>query len=142
MITTTLGQLVMAQQAFDRLLALKLSVKAAYHLKKLFALVRTEVQHFDEVRTDLIKELGTKREQTVAERVTARSDDPIWEVLPTQPQAFREFHARMADLGTTPVTLAWGPFDLAWLGDHDITAADLDALGPLVCWAETEAVAK
>jgi hypothetical protein len=119
MITTTLGQLVMAQEAFDRLLALKLPIKAAYHLKKLLALVRPELQHFNELRNDLIKELDCEGKPAPA-----------------------AFQVRIAELAAMNVTLPWGPFDLAWLGDHDITAADLDALGPLVCLAETEAVAK
>jgi hypothetical protein len=135
MITTTLGQLANAQEAFDRLIALKLSVKAAYHLKKLLVLVRAELQHFQELRTYLIKELGAEREPTEAEKSRARSAEPVWEVLPENMLAF---HAKVIELGNTEATITWGPFDLAWLGTNEVTAADLDVLGPLVCWTQED----
>jgi hypothetical protein len=131
-ITTTLGQLATSKDAFERLIAMKLAIKAAYHVKKLLAVVRPELEHFHELRNDLIKELGRERPPTDVERALAGAA-PIWDVLP---EHLLTFHARIMELSSAEVTLPVGPVDLAWLGDQDITAADLDALGPLVCWQD------
>lgn len=130
-IRTTLGGLVQAEGALQRLTALRLPVKAAYHLSKLFGLVRAELKTFHEQRLVIVKELGTQTRDTVG--------DEQWQVSPEHMPAFT---TRVGELVAIEVTLPWGPLDLTPLTTIEISADDLWALGPLVTLttaAETQA---
>jgi hypothetical protein len=119
MIATTLGALVQAEPALAPICALKLSAKAAYHLKKLAQLVAQETTHFHAERDALIKDLGNPRE------------GGGFEIAPDT-DAFRDFVTQLNELAAIDVTIPWSPITLAMLGDATgLSAADLQALGPL-----------
>lgn len=117
-IQTTLGALVQAEPALAPICALKLSAKAAYHVKKLAALVAIETAHFHTERNALITEIGILRA------------DGVSEIQPDSP-AFQAFVTRVTELAAVDVTIPWGPITLAMLGDEKVSAAELTALGPL-----------
>jgi hypothetical protein len=117
-ITTTLGVLVQAEPALAALAALKLPAKSAYHVKKLATLVAQETQHFQDARNGYIKELGVAQPDG---SVSIAPDSPA---LPT-------FVEKVTELIAVEVVIPWGPLTLAMLGDEKVSAADLQALGPL-----------
>jgi len=117
-ITATLGALVQAEPALGPLCQLRLSAKSAYHLKKLAQLVAIETKHFHEERDALIKDLGNPRE------------GGGFEIAPDT-DAFKAFVVQLNELAAIDVTLPWSPITLAMLGDATVSAADLQALGPL-----------
>ncbi len=117
-IPTTLGALVQAEAALAPICALKLSAKSAYHLKKLAQLVAAETKHFHTERDALIRELGTTRDDGTVE---VKTDSVRW----------AEFVTRVGELAAVPVELPWGALTLAMLGDATVSAAELQALGPL-----------
>lgn len=123
-IATTLGVLVQAEPALQPICAVKLSAKSAYHLQKLARLVAAETAHFHEARNGYIKELGIA------------SLDGSVSIAPDSP-ALPEFVARVKELIAVPVEIPWGPITLTMLGDATVSAAELQALGPL--FAEPEA---
>jgi len=128
MIATTLGALVTAEPALERLATERLSVKAAYHVAKLARLVRLETALFHEARQKALLEFGEERDAATPEE-RARLGPRVITVTPEHAAAFT---ARLADLTALPVELAWTPLDLEALGDLRITPADLLALGPLI----------
>ena len=130
---TTLGQLLAAEPALARLADLRIPVKPAYHLAKLLKLVRVEIQQFHEQRHAVVRELGVEREPTGAERAQ-HGPGAVMEVAPGN---LPEFRRRLDELSAIEVTLPWTPIDIASLGAVDISAGDLDALGPLVTMNET-----
>jgi hypothetical protein len=117
-IETTLGALVQAESALQPICALKLSAKSAYHLKKLAQLVAIETQHFHAERDALITELGTARESGG------------FEIHP-ETSAFQTFLTKVNELAAVPVEISWGPITLDMLGDAQVSAQELAALGPL-----------
>jgi hypothetical protein len=117
-ITATLQDLLTAERALQRLSERPLPIKVSYHLGKLRRLVRAETQVFYEERDKLARELG--------------SGDAAGATFTVPPAQLPTFHARLAELTALTVTIAWAPLDLATLGAIEITAADLDALTPLV----------
>lgn len=117
-IRTTLGVLVQKEPALQTICALKLSAKAAYHLKKLAQLIAVETAHFQDARNGYIKELGVAQpDGTVA---IAPDSDQI-----------PEFMKRVTELVAVEVAIPWGPITLDMLGDAHVSAAELLALGPL-----------
>lgn len=116
-ISTTLGALVTAAPALTPIGLLKLRPNAAYHVKKLTALVASETRHFDAERVAYITELGVAK-------------DTGFQITPDS-EAWPIFVARLDELAAVPVEIAWGPITLDLLGDAPVTAADLAALGPL-----------
>jgi hypothetical protein len=117
-ITTTLGVLAQAEPALHAIGALKLPAKSAYHVKKLATLVAQETQHFQTERNSYIKELGI-----------AQPDGSV-SIAPDSP-AMPAFVAKVTELIAVEVVIPWGPITLAMLGDATISAAELQALGPL-----------
>jgi len=126
-IITTLGALVQAEPALGPICALKLSAKAAYHLKKLAQLVAQETKHFHEERDALIKQLGNPRE------------GGGFEIAPDT-DAFKAFVVQVNELAAIDVTIPWSPITLAMLGDATVSAADLQMLGPLFDEPEDQTV--
>jgi hypothetical protein len=116
-IPVSLGQLVQAEPALQRLLEVRLPARTAYHVAKLMALVQAETQHFHAQRETFIRELGTPvPDQPDALQVASAN-------LP----AFRE---RIQELVDVETTLDWAPLSLEEL--PEMTGADVMALGPLV----------
>jgi hypothetical protein len=110
----TLGALVEAEPALDRLLDQKLSAQAAYHLAKLATLVRAETAHFHAQREALIREFGT----------------PTGEVIEVQPDQRPEFFRRVQELLAVEATIAWRPLSVAQV--LEISGGDVLRLGALL----------
>lgn len=115
-ILTTIGDLVTAQPALDRLAALPLPTKAAYTVAKLCRLVTQETKDFYKVREDTIRELG----------------EEVGDQIRVKPDNLKEYIRRVEELSTFEVTLDWSPLNASALGDSPVTAADIMALGPLL----------
>ena len=116
-IAVTLGELIIAEQALERLLEVKLPAAQAYHVAKLARLVKDETKFFHERRDALVRELG--------------------EPVPGEPGQVRvpqdrlgEFLKQTGDWAAVPTMIAWRPLPLAML--PEMTPADLLRLGPLV----------
>lgn len=60
-----LSQAVMSVEALNKLVDIKLPIKASYSLKRLTDKLGPELKAFDEKRSDLLKELGTVKEDGV-----------------------------------------------------------------------------
>lgn len=118
MITTKLGELVNAEFALENLITQKLPIKTAYHISKLFRLVKIEIGHFNEQRNLIIKDLGTK-------------DNDLWKVEPNGPN-WTEFLEKINELVALEVNLDWKPINFDDLESITITPADLNALGSLI----------
>lgn len=127
MITTTLGALVDAEAALQRLAQQKLPAQSAYRLAKLCKAVAEETKIFTDRRVELIKEVGVSRPATAAEQ--ARGETTMLEVAPPHMAGFL---AQLGEMASVPVTLSVDPLDLLSLGSVELSAADLLALGPLV----------
>jgi len=119
MIATTLGALVQAEPALQPICQLKLTARSAYHVKKLVWIVAQETKHFHAERDRYITELGTA------------TDAGGFELKPDN-EAFPTFVAQLNELAAVEVTIPWGPITLAMLGDAQVSAVELSALGPLL----------
>jgi hypothetical protein len=113
----TLGELVYAEPALDRLLDVKLPAQTAYHIAQLAKAVKAETQHFNTQREAFIRELGVP------------NGDQSLEV---PPEHRAEFFRRMAELAAVEVSLACRPLTLHLLEAQEICGADLLRLGVLV----------
>ena len=118
MIQTTIGDLVQIEPALRRIAAVPLNAKGRYHVLKLLKLVATETkEHFHEPRAALFKELGTEQ--------------PDGGYL-VPPERIGDLNRRLVPLTEVPVELPWTPLPLSLVQDREgVTAADLEALGPL-----------
>jgi hypothetical protein len=128
MITTTLGALSLTEPALARLAEVRLPVKTAYQVAKLLRVVKVEASHFEQQRQAYVRELGTERDPTPAERAQGFTD----RVVVVGPADQPEFGRRMLELSNLVVELPAAPLALAALGAIDITAADLVALEPIL----------
>ena len=128
-IQTTIGALVEAEPALNKLAGMKLPAKTRYHVVKLAQLVRAELKwHFYDPRHEAFQEFGDKRDPTAAER-TQFGPDPVLEVPPSKLAPFR---ARIRELTEVSVEIPWGPITAEMLEPcDDCTGADMLALGPL-----------
>jgi hypothetical protein len=133
MITTTLGQLVEADAALQRLATLKSPCATAYRLAKLCKVVSDETRLFYQQRLALIQEHGTERPATPEE--AARGETTMWQVKPDQMAAYV---GKLQPLAAEPVTLAVQPLELQGLGAIEVSAAELLALGPLLADPDEE----
>lgn len=116
-IAATLGELVQAEEALQRLIEVKLPAKMAYQVAKLMRLVLAETQHFHKQREEAIRELGA-----------ANPDNP--NEIRVQPDRMAEFATRLNELYAVEARIDWTPLSVADL--PEITASDLLRLGPLV----------
>lgn len=119
-ITTTLGELVNAEPALARVLAVKFDkdggAKVRYHAVKLARLVAAETKHFTEERDALVEAHGKGEPKSIAINTPAMGN----------------FLAALKPLGAVPVVLPWGPLTDAMLAPYpDITGLDQFSLGPL-----------
>lgn len=126
-IQTTLGELISAEQALHRLLAVALDARTRYHAMKLARLVSVETKHYNEERDKAIRELGADRQPTDHEKAKGVAG-PITEVTPENHAAWV---LRMKDLNAVLVEIPWGPLTHAMLEKVDITGDVLLGLGPL-----------
>ena len=118
-IETTLGELVEAEAALDRVLAVKLDAKTRYHAVKLARLVKQETKHFHDERNALVEKLGT---DGLAGAKEIRANSP----------AMAQFVAELKPMYEIPVTVEWGPLTRAMLEPYlDVTGKDQIDLGPL-----------
>jgi hypothetical protein len=127
MIETTLGRLVEGYPALDRLASQKLPIKAAYTVSKLLRLSRPEIEHYEQIRNDLIKKFGYEREAT-EEEAAITNEKMVWEVLP---QHRTEFFEAITEARNIPITIDWNPLHLTAV-TFEVTAVDLIALGPFL----------
>lgn len=116
-IALTLGDLVQAEEALQRLIEVKLPAKQAYHVAKLVRLVKAETQHYHSQREDAIRELGV-----------ATPDHP--DEIRVLPDRMPEFLKRLNELYVVETRIDWQPLAIADM--PEMTAADLLRLGPLV----------
>lgn len=116
-IHTTLGELAAAEPALERLAALPLPIKPAYHLTKLARLVRQELGSYHDIRNRHARELGTS------------DDGRLFNFTRENGQIFNE---KIAVLNAEPVTIPWSPIILDSWGDVLVAPGDLAALGSLL----------
>lgn len=116
-IAATLGELVQAEEALQRLIEVKLPAKTAYQVAKLMRLVLAETQHFHKQREEAIRELGKPN-----------PDNP--NEVRVEPENLQEFGRRLNELYAVETRIDWTALPVGDL--PDITASDLLRLGPLV----------
>lgn len=116
-VSATLGELVQAEEALQRLIDVKLPARTAYQVAKLMRLVLAETQHFHKQREESIRELGVPN-----------PDNP--NEIRVQPDHMADFAARMNELYAVETRIDWTPLSIGEL--PEITASDLLRLGPLV----------
>jgi len=133
-VNTTLGRLVGAEKALGAILKHSLPMKPAYHISKLASLVAAETRVYYERQDAEIKELGTEREATPAER--ALGNVTVWQV---KPEHLEEYAKRMNELAEIPVTVPWGAIHVTWLESITISPAELTALAPLLTESDPSA---
>jgi hypothetical protein len=134
-ITTTLGAIVAAGGALQRLASLPISMKASYHVSKLQKLATDEARQFASQRSALVARLGEDRPATEAEAAAGLGPPFV------AAANLAEFHKLVEELLAVPVTIEWAPFDLGVIEAENVarerrgeapiivTAADLNALG-------------
>jgi hypothetical protein len=126
-ISTTLGALVAAEPALERLSTRLLPPRVSYALAKLVDAVGRETAYFHKTRQALAQEHGDTREATDEERATLGAM-----VVRIRPEAWAIFAAACEDLASIRVELDVAPVQLSDLGDAPIAAKDLALLGPLI----------
>lgn len=124
-IVTTLGALVEAEAALQRVGALRLEAKLRYHCMKLMKLVSAETRTFHEAIQSLREQYG----------------EPTNGGLAVKGEHLATFLKASRELQRQDVTIPWGPIPLSKLPDQaenrdgktiNVVADDLAALGPLV----------
>jgi hypothetical protein len=118
-VKTTLGELVTAEPALNRLLEAKLPVKVAYHVAKVARLMKQETAYFNKEREALIRELG---EETMIDGQQA---------IQVSPAKTAEFSRRLTEIASIEVSLDVRPIALNDV-TVEISGADVLALGPLL----------
>lgn len=127
-IQTTLGALVNAEPALAYLAGIRMSATVAHHIRTILRIVRVETADFTTQRNALIQELGEERDAT-PEEAQATGQTRLHAVLPANYQAFSD---RLQELASVPVDLPVRPLTLEDLGSVELSARDLDLLGPFV----------
>jgi hypothetical protein len=113
--TTTLGALANAEPILNELAKVKRPAKDRYHMGRLIAAVRAEIQHFQTEREALVRELGEEREATPMERQMGRGDT-LFAVFPAN---IPEFVKRVNELAAVTVEI-----DDKWLLTPDLLKDD------------------
>lgn len=131
-IVTTIGELVQAEPALTRLIAVKLDAKTRYHAMKLAKLVAAETkEHFYDPQLEAFKEFGVETEPTPAQ-VRQFGPDKLFDIATASPEKRAAFTARIKDLRNVSVTIDWGAITSAMVENYpEFTGADCLALGPL-----------
>lgn len=111
-----------------RLADVRLPAKTAYDVLKLCKLASERVAEFTELKDKAIVELGEEREPT-PEEAQRNGGKPVMEVTPENRLAF---FTRVQELAAVEVTIPWKPLALDALGDVEVSADELNALGVLL----------
>lgn len=130
-IQSTLGHLMTAMPALERLAESRLPVQTAYTLAKLCRLVQIETEYFQTQRANLFKEYGVERPSTDAEKATCGAS-----VFEVQPDNIDVFRVKLNELLALPVSIDWTPISVTALGSLEMSAADFIALGAFVVDAD------
>lgn len=125
-IPTTLGALVRAEPALDRLLELRLSGPRLYQIAKLVTLVRKETAIYHDKRRQAVIDCGAAR-ATVTDQERALFGASMTEVTSDKIEAFA---TRVGDLEKVAVEIAWTP--LSFGDDLVLSGAEILALGALL----------
>lgn len=126
-ITVTLGDLIEAESALDRLLLERLSAQVAYRVARLARLVKVETKFFHERREALIRQFGVEVPPTEAEKAQGATS-----MIRVTPQFAEEFGAKLREVAEVSVTIAATPIALADLTAATMTGADVLRLGPFL----------
>lgn len=127
-IETTLGSLERGLPALKSV-ATKIQdkdvpAKVKYHVGKLCRLVDVEIETFDKMRTDLVKELGDQRDPTPEERAAGKLD----KVYQVKAENGDEFVRRYRDAESVRVTIQWGPIQVDWLEKTNVSSLEMGQL--------------
>lgn len=128
-ITIKVSQLMAAVEAYQRLAALPLNNKHAYHVKRVGKLVEVELERREKHRLSIVEEIGVERDATTQEKQDGWDKDKIKSIEPEQ-QA--EYNRRLKEYDEQVVTLSWRPIPFEILQGHRITPADLMLLDTLI----------
>lgn len=128
-IQTTFGACLDAEPALTQLAGQAWPIKTAYHLARLLRFVRERTRAFEDQRVAIVKDLGTPRPPTDAERARGLLE----EVIEVPPDKIKEYMGSYTDLRALATDIPWGPLTLAAFGDaQQVTAAALVDLGPFL----------
>lgn len=120
----TIEQIVAAREALKTFGELKLPMKAAVEVLRLFKKVSAECEHFDKLKTDLMRELGEEREPNEMERALGYNQT----VIAVKPEHMAEYQTRISELLCVEVDLEFKPLDLNTCGDVEVKPATLQIL--------------
>lgn len=124
-IAMTLGELLSAEIALDRLLEERLPAKVAYHVAKLAKLVKTETAYFASQREAHVRELGEDVPPTDEQRAAGATA-----ILKVKDEHINEFNRRLTELAAVEVSIAWRPLPFDAL--PPISGGDVLRLGALI----------
>ena len=124
----TLDQLLNAELALQRLAALPVPVRTAYHIARLLKTVKVETDQFRVQRNALIKELGAERAVTRAEKLQGL----VGTVTVVKPKNEAMFKEKIASLTSMTITMDKWLIDIELLEGIKLSASDIASLGPLV----------
>lgn len=119
MIRTTLGAIVTAKPALDKVMTERMPIKMAYALAKLAKVLEPECAMWIQLRDSLLRELGTPHHGNVGSFVFT-------------PEKGATFLEKENELKALPVEIDAAPFSLDAIGITAISAADVLALAPLL----------
>jgi len=122
MIRATGTELFQAEAALQSICHLKLEKKAAYHVAKLTRLVEQANHALQLRRNAYIKAHGVERDGQPGSSFEIAPDSAAW-------QPFQDW---MREQVEAPIEIAWSPLTLEQLGEHAVSPADLNALGPFL----------
>lgn len=128
-ISIKVEQLLKAVPAYQRLTALPLNNKHAYHVKKVGKLVEKELDAREKHRLAIVEEIGVERDATDQEKTEGWDKDKIKAIEPAQ-QA--EYNRRLKEYDEKTVVLHWKPIPFEILREHKVTAGDLMELDTLI----------
>lgn len=126
--TLTLGALVAAEPALQRIGQQPVTSRTAYHLVKVTTLVAAETALFRKQRETLFRTYGVERDATPLEALQGGPRKVIEVTVEKQPA----FQAQMDELSSIAVEITTWQIPMAMLEEIKISAADLLALGDLI----------
>jgi len=108
-------------QAYIKLMQLQLPMKTAYRLKKMAELITDEQKKYEELRKDLLTNLGEKNDDG-----SLKIDDGIVDLGENQ-QRYLDQHLELLDIDVSLELIK-----LDDLGDAQLSASELGSLGDLI----------
>lgn len=113
----TLGELKVAEQALEKIMAASLPITIAYYLSKTIAAIAEELTHLETARRKLVEKYGEKDEK---------------EGLKVTEENFPKFMEEYQSLFKEEVEITVRAIKLSELVDVKLTPADVRALGKLL----------